>query len=128
VNAPRPVPLPPRPYHFPRFTRERLANGVQVVAAPVRKLPIASVIVMIDACAVCDPAGREGAAQLTAELLLEGTTTRDGAALTDAFEKLGASVQVETDWDGAFISLSSMSSMIDEAMSLLGEVVRDPAF
>jgi zinc protease len=128
MSATRPVPLPPRPYHFPRFTSERLSNGVQVVVAPVPKLPIASLIVMIDAGAVCDPAGREGVAQLTAELLLEGTATRDGVALTDAFEKLGASVHVATDWDGAIISLSVMSSRVGEAMSLLGEVVRAPAF
>jgi zinc protease len=124
----RPVPLAPRPYHFPRFKRERLGNGLQVVVAPVRKLPIASVIVMIDAGAVCDPAGREGVAHLTAELLLEGTTQRDGLALADGFEKLGASVEVATDWDGAIISLSAMNSRLGEAMSLLGEVVRAPAF
>ena len=124
----RPVPLPPRPYHFPGFTRRRLDNGLQVVVAPVRKLPLASVIVMIDAGAVCDPAGREGVAQLTAELLLEGTEKRDGVALADGFERLGASVDVATDWDGAIISLSAMSSRLPEAMELLGEVVRSPSF
>lgn len=124
----RPVPLPPRPYHFPGFSRRRLANGLQVVAASVRKLPVASVIAMVDAGAVCDPRGCEGVGQLTAELLLEGTEKRDGVALADGFERLGASVEVTTDWDGAIISLSAMSSRLPEAMALLGEVIRQPAF
>lgn len=124
----RPVPLPPRPYHFPRFSRRRLANGLQVVVAHVRKLPVASVMAMVDAGAVCDPRGREGVGQLTAELLLEGTEKRDGVALADGFERLGASVEVSTDWDGAIISLSAMSSRVPDAMALLGEVIRQPAF
>ena len=105
-----------------------MSNGLQLVLAPVEKLPIASVIVMIDAGAVCDPRGKEGVAQLTAELLLEGTTTRDGIALADGFERLGASVDVTTDWDGAIISLTAMRSRLPEAMALLGEVVRSPSF
>ena len=127
VKAARPTPLSPRPYQFPRFTRRALSNGVSVVLAPVDKLPIASVIVMIDAGAVCDPQGKEGVAQLTAELLLEGTLKRDGVALTDAFEKLGASAEVTTDWDGAIISLTVMNSRLGEAIALLGEVVRSPS-
>lgn len=127
-NSGRPTAMAPRPYHFPRFVSRRLANGLQVVMAPVRKLPLTSVIVMIDAGAVCDPSGREGVAQLTAELLLEGTQRLDGVALADGFEKLGASVDVATDWDGAIISLTTMTSRLPEAMALLGEVVRAPAF
>ena len=124
----RPTPLSPRPYHFPRFTRRKLANGLQVLVAPVRKLPVASVVAMVDAGAVCDPAGTEGVAQLTAELLLEGTRRRDGVALADGFERLGASVEVATDWDGAIFSLTAMNSRIADAMALLGEVLREPAF
>jgi zinc protease len=128
TKAARPTPLSPRPYQFPRFTRRTMSNGLSVVLAPVEKLPIASVIVMIDAGAVCDPQGKEGVAQLTAELLLEGTQKRDGVALADGFEKLGASVDVSTDWDGAIISLTAMNSRLGEAMALLGEVVRAPSF
>lgn len=124
----RPTPLSPRPYHFPRFGRHRLGNGLQVILAPVDKLPIASVIVMVDAGAVCDPPGKEGVAQLTAELLLEGTAKRDGIALADGFERLGASLDVATDWDGAIISLTAMKPRLAEAMALLGEVIRTPSF
>ena len=42
----RPSPLTPRPYHFPRFGRRALPNGMQLVIAPVKKLPIATVIAL----------------------------------------------------------------------------------
>jgi zinc protease len=49
-------------------------------------------------------------------------------ALADGFERLGASVEVATDWDGAVISLTAMNSRLAAAMELLGEVVRIPSF
>lgn len=124
----RPAPLPPRPYHFPRFERCRLANGMQVVVAPVRKLPIATVIALVDAGAVCDPRDREGSATLTADLLLEGTRTHDGLELTDRFERLGATVVTSTDWDGATVTLTALREHLGPAIALLGEVLREPAF
>ena len=45
----RPQPGPPRPYRFPAFTRARLANGVKVVIAPVTRLPLTTIRVLVDA-------------------------------------------------------------------------------
>ena len=50
----RPTPFAPRPYHFPRFERRALANGVQLVVAPLHKLPLVTVVALIEAGAVCD--------------------------------------------------------------------------
>jgi zinc protease len=124
----RPVPLAPRPYQFPRFERRQLSNGMQVVVAPVRKLPIATVVALIDAGAGCDQRGHEGIAALTAELLLEGTKASDGAALVDRFERLGASVDASADWDGAAVTLTALGEHLGPAVALLGEVLRSPAF
>jgi zinc protease len=101
---------------------------MDVVVAPVRKLPIATVIALVDAGAVCDRSGREGTAALTAELLLEGTRGSDGADLTDRFERLGASVNSTADWDGAAVSLTALREHLGPAIALLGEVLRSPAF
>lgn len=124
----RPAPLAPRPYHFPRFERRRLANGMQLVVAPVRKLPLATVIALVDAGAVCDQRDLEGSATLTADLLLEGTTTHSGVELTDRFERLGATVLTATDWDGAAVTLTALREHLGPAIALLGDVLRAPAF
>jgi zinc protease len=127
-KAARPLPGPPRDYHFPRFERRRLENGVELIVAPVTKLPVVTIAVLIDAGAVCDPAGREGTAQLVANLLLEGTERSDGAELTERFERLGASIDAQADWDAAAITLTALSEHIPDAFDLLGEVLRTPAF
>lgn len=124
----RPAPGAPGEYRFPRFERRRLPNGIQLVVAPVKKLPVVTVVALIDAGAVCDPATREGLAQLTASLLLEGTERSDGAALIERFERLGASVEAHADWDTAAVTMTVLSHRLRPALELLAEVLRTPAF
>lgn len=127
-KATRPIPGAPRQYHFPRFERRTLENGVRLVVAPVNKLPLATVAVLVDAGAVCDPPGREGTAQLVARLLLEGTQRYDGGELTERFENLGASIDASADWDSAAVTMTALAEHLPAAFALLGEVMRTPAF
>ena len=124
----RPSPGPRRDYHFPRFVRRRLDNGLELIVATVTKLPLVSVAVIVDAGAVCDSAGHEGVARLAAKLMLEGTEKYDGAELTERFERLGASIDAEADWDEAALTMTVMSDRLPAAFELLGEVLRTPAF
>jgi zinc protease len=101
---------------------------MHLVVAPITKLPIVTVTVLIDAGAVGDAPGRAGLAQLTAKLLLEGTTSTGGAALSDRFERFGASVEAHADWDGALLTMTTLSDKLRPAFLLLGEVLREPSF
>ena len=129
TKAARPAPGPPREYHFPRFERRRLENGIELVVAPVMKLPLVTVAILSDAGSVCDIAGRDGIAQLVATLMIEGgTQTSDGTELTERFERLGASIDSHADWDAAAITMTVLSEHLSAGFDLLGEVVRTPAF
>jgi zinc protease len=127
-RVPRPAPGKPRPYQFPRFERRSLPNGLRLIVAPIPKLPLASITMLVDAGAVSDPPGRSGLAQLTAKLLLEGTTAPDGTAITDRFERLGASIESHADWDVASVTVTTLTDKLRESFALLGEVLREPAF
>lgn len=127
-KAIRPEPGPRRQYHFPAFERRRFDNGLELIVSGVHKLPLVTVAAVFDAGAVCDPAGREGTAQLVAKLLLEGTHRSEGAELTERFERLGASIDAHADWDAAGVTMTVLAEHLPEAFSLLGEVLRTPAF
>jgi zinc protease len=128
TDFPRPEPSAPRPYAFPRFTRARLDNGLGLVVAPTHKLPIVTVLAVIEAGAVADAEGREGVAQLTASLLAEGTHRSTGAALTERFERLGAAFDAHADWDVAVARLTCSSDRLPAALALFAEVLLEPAF
>lgn len=120
---PRPKAAAPRPYAFPRFERRELSNGVNLVIAPVTKLPVVSIIAVIDAGAANDPAGRDGLALLTARALVEGS-----AHLTESAERLGTELEAEADWDAAVLRLTVLSERVDDALGLVGEILTKPAF
>ena len=126
--TPRPAPAAPRSYHFPRFERRVLRNGMQLVVAPVTKLPLATVIAVVEAGASAEPAGKEGVAALTARLLPEGAAGLDGAALADRFERIGASVEAQADWDVAVVSLTALTKQLPEALALVRDLLRAPEF
>jgi zinc protease len=92
TTATRPTPGPAREYHFPRFTKRTLENGITVIVATVTKLPLVSVATVLDATALSDPSGKEGTAELTAQGLREGTVNRNGVQLALDLEKLGTSL------------------------------------
>ena len=128
TNRARPAATPPRPYHFPTFERRQLENGAQVVIAPARKLPLATVCLVAEAGAVTDTPERAGIAQLTGDLLLEGSNQLSGAEIAERFERLGAVVEVETQWDVCVISVTALRQHLDSAVRLLGDVIRAPSF
>jgi zinc protease len=127
-SASRPAPSEPRPYRFPAFERRTLPNGLTLVVAPVRKLPVVTALAVIDAGAVCDQPGREGLAPITARALIEGTRSMDGAALTARIEALGSTLDAGADWDSAVVQMTALTSNFAAAFEILAEVLTSPAF
>jgi zinc protease len=128
ARAPRPVPGPAREYQFPRSERTSLSNKLRLVVAPIHRLPIVTVLAVVDAGALLDPAGREGTGPLTAKLLLEGAGDLGGAELAERFEEIGATIESGADWDAAVISMTVLSQHLTKAMELFATVLRWPAF
>jgi predicted Zn-dependent peptidase len=124
----RPKPGPARSYRFPDFHDEVLPSGIRLVTAPVAKLPVVTVLVIVDAGSAHDPAGKEGVAALTAGALLEGGEELDGAAIAERFEQLGTSFESGADWDSAFVKITTLSERLEEATQLLGQTISSPVF
>ena len=128
MTAVRPQPGQPRDYHFPAFERRTLANGMRLIVAPVPKLPVVSMMAIVDAGAACDPPGREGLAQLTARALIEGTAALDGVQLTERLEGIGGSVEPSADWDYVAASMTVTRERAPAALALLAEILMVPSF
>jgi zinc protease len=125
---PRPIPGPSRPYRFPSFERTSLPNGLELIVAPVRRLPLVTIRLVMDVGARQEPHSRAGIATLAAAALAEGTTRLDAAALADEFERLGGSLSSYATWDATQVRTTVLASRLRDALSLLSEVVRMPGF
>jgi len=124
----RPAPSAVRPYEFPVVHRSQLASGLRILVAPMSRLPIVTVLALVDTGALDDPAGMEGAAVLTAKTLLEGAGALDGPALTDRLEGLGTTLLGATDWDSSSLRFTATTSRLDEVLALFADVLRTPTF
>jgi zinc protease len=124
----KPVPAAPRDYRFPRFERRTLPNGIQLLVASVHKLPLVTVLAIVDAGASTEPEGQHGVAALTARLLLEGAAGFDAAELAERFESIGASVEAQADWDVTTVSLTALSDRLPASLALVRDLIRWPTF
>jgi zinc protease len=126
--AARPVPGTPRPFTFPAVERGSLSGGLPVLLIHLPGRPLVTANLLLPMGAVDEPAAVGGATVLAARSLLEGTRRRDALALVEASERLGASLRAEAGWDSTVIGVEVPAERLAEALALLAEVVREPAF
>ncbi|WP_439472642.1 M16 family metallopeptidase [Brevundimonas sp.] len=113
---------------FPAVERARLSNGIEVVYAHVDTVPVTRVALDFNAGYAADRADRLGAQAMMLDLMDEGTTTRNANQLAEEQERLGASVNVGASMDRTSADLSTVTANLAPALTLLADVVRNPAF
>ena len=112
----------------PLASRTVLDNGATLLVAERPSIPMVVVSVMLKTGAVADPAGKEGVANLTTELLLRGTKKHSAQALAEELDFLGASLGTDADYETTTLSLTTLTKNLDQAMSLFAEVLLTPTF
>ncbi len=125
---PRPGAGEPRPYRFPNFQTRILSNGLRIMVARVPAYPVVTTLAVIEAGATRDPRDHEGLAQLVTRGLSEGTRSMSALELSTRLERLGTTLDTGADWDSAIVQLTALSSRVEDAMAVLAEVLRFPAF
>ena len=128
VVAERPQPGEPRPYAFPSVARSQLANGLTILIADLPGRPLVSATMIVPVGAADEPASDGGAAVLAARALTEGTERYDAVRLTEAAERLGASLHAEAGWDATSVGIDVPSARLAPALELLAEVLLRPTF
>ena len=122
----RPPSAAPRPYRFPEFRRERLANGLTVWLVPLADRELVSVHLLTDAGAAAEEEAQGGIAALTAQVLVTGTQRLDAAAFAETTERLGIEVSSESSWDSARAGFVALGEHLDAGLALMAEMIRAP--
>jgi zinc protease len=124
----RPVPGQPRDYHFPRFERLRLSNGLTVVHADLPGRALLAAQILLPGGGWTELADQGGVTVLTGRAMPEGTLRRDGNEFIETSERLGAEMHAESTWEVLSASMEVPRSHFGAALSLLAEMVFEPAF
>ena len=126
VNPPGPGPL--RPYGFPKIEQFTLANGMKVVLVEKHTLPIIASRIILDAGAMREPATKGGLANVTAQILSEGTRTMTGSEIARRMDDLGASFGTSGAYSAAFVDLTALKNVYGEALSVAARTIVEPSF
>lgn len=113
------------PFVPPKIEEAKLANGVRILLVERHELPIVAVNIASDHGADQGPPGVGG---FMGAMLLQGTRSRSAIQLSDELDKLGASYGAGMDYDSAAVSARCLSTKIEPVMTILSDVVQNPAF
>ena len=125
----KPPALGPAPtLNLPPIQKRALSNGVPVWIVESREVPIVQVNLLVLAGSGDDPAGKFGAASLTAAMLDEGAGTRSALEIADAAEFLGASLATTSSFDASAVRLNVPVARLQEALPIMADVALRPTF
>lgn len=122
-----PLPGPPRDVAFPDYFEHVLGNGIKLVVYERHLLPTVSLNVIARSGAA-DDGSAPGLASFGAEMLTKGTATRGAMDLAEEIESLGGTLGSSASWDHCTVGVGALSAGGDEALRLLADVARNPAF
>jgi zinc protease len=123
-----PKPGPEPRLVLPKVERHRLSNGLEVFLVRHSELPVVNMNLIIKSGAASDPENLPGAASLTADLLDEGTKTRNALDISNALAGIGARLGVGAGWDSTTADLTTLTRHLDRALDIYADVLLNPAF
>lgn len=129
VSASMPKPAPTKPFAFPKAVTKTLPNGLRVFVVPSSEVPSVAVrMVIIGAGSASDPAEKPGVANLTADMLTQGTGHLSAQQIASEIDFVGGSLSASAGTDSSSVNLAVVKKDLETGMRLLADVVRNASF
>jgi zinc protease len=123
-----PASLPVKPAAIPPFQETTLRNGLRVLLVESHRQPVVSLALMMPAGDSYDPAGKEGVATMTANVLTKGAGSRTAEQVAAAIEGVGGSIGAQASLDFLNVRANVLAENAPLAFELVGDAVARPAF
>lgn len=108
--------------------RTVLSNGLTVLHSENHNLPIVMVTLMVKAGQRHEQKEKAGLANLTAELLTEGTKNRSSRVISEEIDFIGASLDASAGNDFTTITLSVLKKDADKGFELFSDILLNAIF
>jgi len=113
---------------FPAFTRATLKNGLKILVAERHAVPVVNFSLQLDAGYASDQGALAGTAKLAADMMDEGTRTRNALDISGGLVRLGATLSTGANLDMTSVNLSALKANLDKSLEIFADVVLNPAF
>jgi zinc protease len=102
--------------------------GSLLIVEETKALPIVALVIAARTGAASDPAGKEGLAALATELARRGAGGRPRAAIDDALDALGASLEVDVESDSVRLAGQVLVRNLDPFLDIVADILQAPDF
>jgi len=123
-----PDPGPAVELKLPAVQQHTLSNGLKVLLAERHDIPVVNFWLDVDAGYAADQFAAPGTARLASALLTGGTASRTALEISEEIHSLGAQLTAGSNLDISTVSLSALTSTLDEALDIFFDVILNPIF
>lgn len=113
---------------FPECRKVTLSNGAMLLLAERRELPLISFYALLRGGSLADRPGKEGVAEMTAELLRRGAGKRTARDIADAVDGAGAWLGTGAGLETSYLAGEFLSRDQSLLLDLLKDLLRAPTF
>ncbi len=113
---------------FPKIEKTTLSNGLKIMFSKVTSIPVINFSLLVDAGYAADKFAAPGVANMTLNMMDEGTKTKDALQISEELLKLGAQLGTGSSLDICNVYLSSIKENLDKSLDLWADVILNPSF
>jgi predicted Zn-dependent peptidase len=114
--------------HIPPHEKVVFKNGLTVLLLEKHGVPIVNFAALVKTGAAADPAGEEGLASITAQLLRKGTQKRTAQQFAADSDFTGGSIEAEASADFSSVSGEFLNKDLARGLDLFSDAVLHPVF
>lgn len=113
---------------LPKYEKITVGNGMQLLLMEKRDVPMIAFHARVAGGGITDPAGKDGTADLAAELMQKGAGNRDALQFSGAADSVGATFGTHSGREALVVSGEFLSRDRALMIELLADALRRPRF
>jgi len=113
---------------FDDLQKTSLSNGLKVIFAKRSAVPVIKMRMMIDSGFAADQNGKPGTANLTMQMLDEGTQSMDSLEISGRLAELGTQLSSSAGLDVSTVRLNTLKDKLDPSLAIFADVILNPTF
>jgi len=113
---------------FDKLERATLSNGLKVILAKRDAIPVVKMQLLVDAGFVADQGSKLGTADLTMQMLDEGTKNLDALQISSKLAELGTNISSGAGLDSSVVQMDTLKENLTPSLNLFADIVLNPTF
>ena len=118
----------PKPFNLPEGYTFTLDNGLRATLIPYGVLPKVTAQVIVRTGNIHEESDQVWLADMMADLMQEGTSTRNATDIAKEAAQMGGSVNIGVGLDQTYVTGDVLSEFGADVISLMADVIRNPSF